>query len=187
MVRWKLSLVNTLESRGPMKISYTIVDSPLNRVLVAATDKGVCVVSAADSDRALEGELRRRFPEASLKRDDHGLRKSAAHVLDLIHGRRAPTMLPLDLKGTPFQKSVWSELLRIPAGATRSYGEIAKRIRRPTAFRAVAQACGANPVAIVVPCHRVVSSDGSLGGYGGGLDRKRLLLANEGHRNPRWR
>lgn len=169
-----------------MEISYTITDSPLNRLLIAATDKGICVVSAADSDRALERELRRRFPEATLKRDDRGLRKSVAHVLDLIRGRRSASTLSLDLQGTPFQRSVWAELLRIPAGATRSYGEIAKRIKRPTAFRAVAQACGANPVAIVVPCHRVVSSDGSLGGYGGGLDRKRLLLTNEGHRNPRW-
>lgn len=169
-----------------MEISYTITDSPLNRLLIAATDKGICVVSAADSDRALERELRRRFPEATLKRDDRGLRKSVADVLDLIRGRRSASTLSLDLQGTPFQRSVWAELLRIPAGATRSYGEIAKRIKRPTAFRAVAQACGANPVAIVVPCHRVVSSDGSLGGYSGGLDRKRLLLANEGHRNPRW-
>jgi AraC family transcriptional regulator of adaptative response/methylated-DNA-[protein]-cysteine methyltransferase len=169
-----------------MEISYTITDSPLNRVLIAATDKGICAVSAADSDRALERELKRRFPEATLKRDDRGLGKSVAHVLGLIRGRRSASTLPLDLQGTPFQKSVWAELLRIPAGATRSYGEIAKRIKRPSAFRAVAQACGANPVAIVVPCHRVVSSDGSLGGYSGGLDRKRLLLANEGHRNPRW-
>jgi O-6-methylguanine DNA methyltransferase len=169
-----------------MEISYTITDSPLNRVLIAATDKGICAVSAADSDRALERELRRRFPEATLKRDDHRLRRSVADVLDLIRGRRSASTLSLDLQGTPFQKSVWAELLRIPAGATRSYGEIAKRIKRPSAFRAVAQACGANPVAIVVPCHRVVTSDGSLGGYSGGLDRKRLLLANEGHRNPRW-
>jgi AraC family transcriptional regulator, regulatory protein of adaptative response / methylated-DNA-[protein]-cysteine methyltransferase len=169
-----------------MEIRYTISESLLKRLLVAETKKGICAVSAADSDRALERELKQRFPDAVLKRDDRGMRKSVAHVLDLIRGHASGDTLPLDLEGTQFQKSVWAELLRIPRGETRSYGEIAKRIKRPTAYRAVAQACGANPVAIIVPCHRVVSSDGSLGGYGGGLDRKRFLLKNEGHRNPRW-
>jgi len=169
-----------------MEIRYTITDSPLERLLIATSERGICAVSAHDSDRALERELKKRFPASALKRDDEGLQEFVIRVLDRIRGRASGDPLPLDLQGTPFQKSVWAELLRIPAGSTRSYGEIAKRIKRPKAFRAVAQACGANPVAIVVPCHRVVSGDGSLGGYSGGLHRKRLLLANEGHRNTRW-
>jgi len=169
-----------------VEIRYTITDSPLERLLIATTETGICAVSAHDSDRALERQLKTRFPASALKRDDEGLQEFVIRVLDLIRGSGSADMLPLDLQGTPFQKSVWEELLRIPAGKTRSYGEIAKRIKRPKAFRAVAQACGANPVAIVVPCHRVVGSDGSLGGYSGGLHRKRLLLANEGHRNTRW-
>ena len=169
-----------------MEIRYTITDSPLERLLIATTETGICAVSAHDSDRALVRQLKKRFPASGLKRDDTGLQEFVIRVLDLIRGSGSADMLPLDLQGTPFQKTVWAELLRIPAGKTRSYGEIAKRIKRPKAFRAVAQACGANPVAIVVPCHRVVGSDGSLGGYSGGLHRKRLLLANEGHRNTRW-
>ena len=169
-----------------MEIRYTIADSPLQRLLVATTEKGVCAVSAADSDSALERELKRRFPAATVERDDRGLQRLVARVLGMVRGTASKDSLPLDLQGTPFQKSVWAELLLIPAGTTCSYAAIAKRIKRPKAFRAVAQACGANPVAIVVPCHRVVSSDGSLGGYSGGLHRKRLLLRNEGHRNTRW-
>lgn len=104
-----------------------------------------------------------------------------------IAGRVLPGDLPLDLQGTDFQLRVWKEMLRIPAGSTRSYAEVARQIGRPTAYRAVAQACGANPVPIVVPCHRVVASGGKLGGYTGGIDRKLALLASEGVENRDWK
>ena len=170
----------------PTQITYAISGSPLGRLLVAATARGICMVSAGDSDRALERKIRDQFPKADVVRDDTAMKKHVAAVARLVDGKAGARSLPLDLQGTAFQKKVWAELLRIPSGVTRSYGEIARRINHPTAYRAVAQACGANPVAVVIPCHRVVSGDGSIGGYGLGLDRKRALLENEGHENPRW-
>jgi AraC family transcriptional regulator of adaptative response/methylated-DNA-[protein]-cysteine methyltransferase len=164
-----------------MQITFTTTDSPLGRLLVAATPKGICMVSAGDSDRELERRMHDRFPKTPIQRDDAAMRRHVAAVSKLVNGKTDADSLSLDLQGTPFQKKVWAELLRIPAGQTRSYGEIARRVKHPTAYRAVANACGANPVAVVVPCHRVIASDGSIGGYGLGLDRKRRLLANEGH------
>jgi AraC family transcriptional regulator, regulatory protein of adaptative response / methylated-DNA-[protein]-cysteine methyltransferase len=174
---WSMHL--SAENRR-MGITYTIAASPLGRLLVAATPKGICMISAGDSDRALERRIHDQFPKEAVLRDDAGMKKHLRAVEKMVNGNSSPSTLMLDLRGTPFQKKVWNELLRIPAGQTRSYAEIARRIKHPTAYRAVANACGANPVAIVVPCHRVIASDGSLGGYGLGLPRKRLLLANEG-------
>lgn len=163
-----------------MDIKYTVGDSELGKVVVAATGKGLCAVSLRESDFDAEQSLRTRFPRADIVRDDGALRPQLTAVLDRISGRRLDDAVPLDLQGTDFQQQVWDELLRIPPGKTRSYLDVAQAINRPKATRAVAQACGANPVAVVVPCHRVVMSDGSIGGYSGMPGVKKALLAAEG-------
>jgi AraC family transcriptional regulator of adaptative response/methylated-DNA-[protein]-cysteine methyltransferase len=144
------------------------------------------MVSIGKSDSELERKVHDHFADESVKRDDRGMRSLLDTVKKRIEGKGLSEKLPLDLRGTPFQMDVWKEMLRIPAGKTLSYGDVAKRIGRPKAFRAVAQACGANPVAVVVPCHRVVAAGGALGGYGLGLDRKISLLAAEGVESPAW-
>jgi len=161
-------------------ITYSTISSPVGRILVASTTKGICMISMGESDAKLEQALIDRFPDEAVRRDNTGMARTTASVKEMIAGKRAPASMRFDLRGTDFQMKVWSELLRIPAGKTRSYADIATRIGKPNAYRAVANACGANPVAIAVPCHRVVASGGKIGGYGGGLDRKRKLLANEG-------
>lgn len=163
-----------------MKIRFITGASPLGSVLVAATDKGVCTVSVRESDAGTEEHLRARFPKAEITRDDVGLRPALDTIQERIAGRGLDRMLPLDLQGTDFQREVWDQLLAIPAGSTRTYLDVAQAINRPKATRAVAQACGANPVAVVVPCHRVVMSDGSIGGYSGLPGVKKALLAAEG-------
>ena len=137
------------------------------------------MIAIGRDDRELEARLASQFPTAGTKRDDRAMSSIRRTVERRIAGKDLEQKLPLDLRGTPFQVEVWREMLRIPPGRTRSYAEVAKNIGRPTAFRAVAQACGANPVPVVVPCHRVVASSG-LGGYTGGIDRKIALLAAEG-------
>ena len=163
-----------------MEITYTTGDSALGKVVVAATENGVCSVSIRESDVDAEESLRARFPRTEIKRDDDALRGRLAVVRDRISGRRLDEALPLDLHGTDFQREVWEQLLTIPPGKTRSYLDVARAINRPRATRAVAQACGANPVAVVVPCHRVVMADGSLGGYSGLPGVKKALLGSEG-------
>jgi len=163
-----------------MEIKFTTGDTPLGNVLVAATDKGVCTVSLRESEEGAEDTLRARFPRAEIRRDDAALKPALDSVLARIAGRRLDDALPLDLQGTDFQRDVWNQLLAIPPGSTRSYLDVAQAIKRPKATRAVAQACGANPVAVVVPCHRVVMSDGSIGGYSGLPGVKKALLAAEG-------
>ena len=163
-----------------MTIRFTTGQSPLGSVLVAATDRGICTVSLRESDAGAEETLRARFPKAKIERDDAALRAALDSVLARIAGRKLDSALPLDLQGTDFQREVWNQLLSIPAGSTRSYLDVAQAIKRPKATRAVAQACGANPVAVVVPCHRVVMSDGSIGGYSGLPGVKKALLAVEG-------
>ncbi len=163
-----------------MEIKFSIGPSPLGTVLVAATDKGVCAVSLRESDAGAEESLRARFPKAELKRDDATLEPTLDAVRNRIAGRQLDCEVPLDLQGTDFQREVWDQLLSIPPGKTRSYLDVAQAINRPKATRAVAQACGANPVAVVVPCHRVVMSDGSIGGYSGLPGVKKALLAAEG-------
>ena len=163
-----------------MEITYTTGDSALGKVVVAATENGVSSVSIRESVADAEESLQARFPRAEIKRDDDALRGRLAVVLDRISGRRLDEALSLDLHGTDFQREVWAQLLTIPAGKTRSYLDVARAINRPKATRAVAQACGANPVAVVVPCHRVVMADGSLGGYSGLPGVKKALLGSEG-------
>ncbi|MEA2762594.1 MAG: AraC family transcriptional regulator [Gemmatimonadaceae bacterium] len=163
-----------------MQIRFTTGQSPLGSVLVAATDKGICTVSLRESGEGANESLRARFPKAEIEQDDAGLKAALDLVLARIAGRNLDDALPLDLQGTDFQRDVWNQLLAIPAGKTRSYLDVAQAINRPKATRAVAQACGANPVAVVVPCHRVVMSDGSIGGYSGLPGVKKALLAVEG-------
>lgn len=163
-----------------MEIKFTTGASPLGSVVVAATDRGVCAISLRESEAGAEESLRARFPRAEISRDDAGLERALDIVRDRIAGRKLDAVVPLDLQGTDFQREVWNQLLAIPPGSTRSYLDVAQAINRPKATRAVAQACGANPVAVVVPCHRVVMSDGSLGGYSGLPGVKKALLTVEG-------
>jgi AraC family transcriptional regulator, regulatory protein of adaptative response / methylated-DNA-[protein]-cysteine methyltransferase len=167
-----------------MEIKFSVGSSPLGSVLVATTAKGVCAVSLRESDAGAEEHLRARFPKAEITRDDPAVERALDTVRERIAGRKLDTDLPLDLQGTSFQREVWNQLLSIPAGSTRSYLDIAQAINRPRATRAVAQACGANPIAVVVPCHRVVMSDGSLGGYSGLPGVKKALLTAEGALPP---
>jgi AraC family transcriptional regulator of adaptative response/methylated-DNA-[protein]-cysteine methyltransferase len=167
-----------------MEIRFTTGESPLGSVLVAATDRGLCTVSLRETEVGAEESLRARFPRAEIKRDDTALEPALETVRERIAGRELDTEVPLDLQGTDFQREVWNQLLAIPAGETRSYLDVAQAINRPKATRAVAQACGANPVAVVVPCHRVVMSDGSIGGYSGLPGVKQALLAAEGALAP---
>ena len=161
-------------------IRYAIVDSPLGKLLVAATPKGICRLTFDEDETALH----RRFPNAQLSRDEASLAPWIAGALAAIERPHTAPELPIDVRGTAFQEAVWRELRRIPLGETRSYADIATAVGQPKATRAVGTANGANPVAVLVPCHRVIRSDGSLGGYAGGLDRKRHLLAAEGISEP---
>jgi AraC family transcriptional regulator of adaptative response/methylated-DNA-[protein]-cysteine methyltransferase len=163
-----------------MKIKYTITPSPIGKVLIAQSEKGLCTVQIRSSQAELERTVRSRFSGAEIVRDDKALAPLRSMILQMVAGKRPRGKVPLDLSGTAFQKSVWKELQRIPAGATRSYGEVARAIGKPKAFRAVAQACGANPVPVLIPCHRVIAGDGGLGGFTGGLHIKRALLGAEG-------
>ena len=165
-------------------INFTIVDSPLGRLLVATTDRGVCRITLGTNDLRMERDLRDEFSAADVARDDGALHATVTEVLRRIDGVEPATELPVDVQGTAFQLQVWRELIQIPRGETRSYREIAEAIGKPQAARVVGNACGSNPVAIVVPCHRVVASNGGLGGFGWGLDRKRVLLDNEHENAP---
>ena len=158
-------------------IRWTHFDSPLGQMLIAATSKGICRLTFDDS----EASLRRLFPNATIVEDGGGLKELVDGALVAIDSPLAARELPIDVAGTAFQEAVWRELRKIPAGETRSYAQIAAAIGQPRAVRAVGTANGDNHVAVLIPCHRVIRSDGTLGGYAGGLDRKRKLLAAEGH------
>lgn len=158
-------------------IRWTTFDSPLGELFIAATSKGICRLTFDDS----EASLHRLFPRATIIKDDGAMRDFVAGTLKAIETPLAAPELPIDVAGTAFQEAVWRELRKIPTGETRSYAQIAAAIGHPKAVRAVGTANGDNHVSVLIPCHRVIRSDGSLGGYGGGLDRKKILLAAEGH------
>ncbi len=160
-------------------IRTAFADCPFGRLLVGATDKGVCFIGFAEPDEGLEGDLRRRFPRATLVRDDPGLAATLRAVLDFLAEPREALALPLDLRGTAFQLRVWQALGSIPPGETRSYAQLAEMIGDRRAVRAVARGCAANPVPLAVPCHRVVGANGDLSGYRWGVPRKRALLERE--------
>jgi AraC family transcriptional regulator, regulatory protein of adaptative response / methylated-DNA-[protein]-cysteine methyltransferase len=162
-----------------MVIAYAMAPCPLGYVLVAATARGICAVSLGDSPGELEAALASEYPAASIHRDDSGLGEWVSLILAYLDGASLPPDLPLDIQATAFQRRVWEALRAIPLGATRSYADIAASLEQPTATRAVAQACAHNPVAMVIPCHRVVRKNGDLGGYRWGVERKQALLERE--------
>ncbi|HKT22554.1 MAG TPA: methylated-DNA--[protein]-cysteine S-methyltransferase, partial [Nitrososphaerales archaeon] len=157
-------------------IAYATGESSLGKLLVATTDHGVCAVKAGRSDADLLRALREEFPRASMERSAR-----ARRYLDALntHLSGQEMKFPLDIRGTDFQMRVWSTLTTIPLGETRSYHDVAQMVGRPRAVRAVANACASNPVPLIIPCHRVIRKDGSLGGYGLGIYRKKALLATE--------
>jgi AraC family transcriptional regulator of adaptative response/methylated-DNA-[protein]-cysteine methyltransferase len=170
------------EGGAGLVIRYTLADSPLGKMLVATTDFGICAILFGRDQQELEADLRQRFNKAQLTpaRGNTGwLAEAVAFVLSQLSESPTAAKFPLDVRATAFQQRVWKALQAIPRGETRSYGELARELGKPTASRAVAAACAANPVAIAVPCHRLVGSDGSLTGYRWGLDRKQKILAAE--------
>jgi AraC family transcriptional regulator of adaptative response/methylated-DNA-[protein]-cysteine methyltransferase len=162
-----------------VRIGYTVADSPIGQMLVAATDKGVCCIRFADSAKELEKGLKTEYREAELRRDEDTLRPWVEELLRHLRGEQQEIRLPLDVRATAFQRRVWEYLQAMLYGSTATYGEIARALGQPTAARAVARACATNPVCILIPCHRVVREDGSLGGYRWGLERKKTLLDRE--------
>lgn len=160
-------------------IRYLCADSPLGRMLVAATDRGICSIQFAKKDGELIEGLKREFPFATRKLDGGGLQPFVDSLLRHMRGKDLHASLPLDIRATAFQRRVWAYLQSIPFGATRSYSAVAKAIGQPRACRAVARACATNPVAVAIPCHRVVRDDGSMGGYQWGVERKKALLELE--------
>jgi AraC family transcriptional regulator, regulatory protein of adaptative response / methylated-DNA-[protein]-cysteine methyltransferase len=167
------------------EIAYAIVDSALGRLLLAGTEHGVCFAGIGETDPALVAALRGDYPRATIRvadpnrRADSRIGLAAEALAEYIAGRAKMPALAMDIRGTPFQFAVWEQLRAIPPGETRSYSEIARLIGRPRAVRAVGTANGANPVSIVIPCHRAIRASRHLGGYRWGLDRKRKLLAME--------
>ncbi|AVE76322.1 bifunctional DNA-binding transcriptional regulator/O6-methylguanine-DNA methyltransferase Ada [Klebsiella michiganensis] len=164
---------------GDIDITWVCGDGPLGRCLVAESGRGVCAVLPGEDDALLYAELASLFPNARLHPGDEIFRQRVAQVFSNLDDHRQPFSLPLDLRGTAFQLQVWQALRQIPAGETRSYRQVAQSIGRPRAVRAVASACAANKLALVIPCHRVVREDGALSGYRWGTARKALLLARE--------
>jgi AraC family transcriptional regulator of adaptative response/methylated-DNA-[protein]-cysteine methyltransferase len=160
-------------------IRYTVVDCSLGRLLVGATERGIAAVSLADTDEPLDAFVRGEFPAAEIVRDDMGLRRWVGEVVAQVEGEPPHNELPLDIRATAFQRRVWDALRQIPPGETRTYSEVARAIGQPTAVRAVAHACATNRIAVMIPCHRVIREDGSLGGYRWGLERKAVLLQRE--------
>jgi AraC family transcriptional regulator, regulatory protein of adaptative response / methylated-DNA-[protein]-cysteine methyltransferase len=162
-----------------MKIGYSIAKTVLGKVLVAATERGISAVYLGDSEAKLVQELRDEYPRAELAPADDSFERWVKEIVQRVDGNPPRVELPLDLQATAFQRRVWQELQRIPAGTTRTYSQVARALGNPKAVRAVARACASNPVSIVVPCHRVIRQDGNLAGYRWGLSRKEQLLAQE--------
>ena len=160
-------------------IAYTTFHSPLGCILLASTGRGLCSVKIGDTAEALVKTLAAEFSEADLRQDGKALKTEKDQVLAFLSGDATLAKLPLDIRGTVFQQRVWTALRQIPRGETRTYKDLASAIGAPKAVRAVGSACGANPVALVIPCHRALRTDGGLGGYAWGLERKQKLLKIE--------
>jgi AraC family transcriptional regulator of adaptative response/methylated-DNA-[protein]-cysteine methyltransferase len=163
-------------------IRFAIGECSLGAILVAASEVGVCAILIGDDPDALARDLQDRFPRAELIGGDPGFEQLVAKVVGLVEAPGLGLDLPLDVRGTAFQQRVWQALRDIPAGRTVSYADLARRIGAPKSVRAVAQACGANALAVAIPCHRVVRNDGALAGYRWGVERKRALLERESRR-----
>ncbi len=162
-----------------MHIRYTVADSSVGKVLVAATERGVCAVYLGDDEVQLAAELATEYPAATIERDGEHLGAWVAQIVEYANGKKDPVDLPLDVQATAFQQRVWDALRTIPAGTTRTYGQIAAQLGRPGAARAIGRACATNPVSLIIPCHRAVGSDGAMHGYRWGVARKQQLLAQE--------
>jgi AraC family transcriptional regulator, regulatory protein of adaptative response / methylated-DNA-[protein]-cysteine methyltransferase len=160
-------------------IRYSIVESALGLVLIAGTECGICLVHFGETEEALENSLRKSFSRARIVKGDSEFKRWVKMVVQSIKEGESAKSLPIDLRGTVFQQRVWKELREIPQGTTTTYSKLAEKLGTPRAVRAVARACATNDVAVLVPCHRVVRSDGALAGYRWGIDRKRRLLASE--------
>jgi AraC family transcriptional regulator of adaptative response/methylated-DNA-[protein]-cysteine methyltransferase len=160
-------------------ISFTIRQSSLGSILVGLSESGICAISLGSDPDSLVADLHDRFPKATLTRGDTAIEKLAGEVAAAVESPRRQLRLPLDIGGTPFQQRVWQALREIPPGTTATYTNIAARLGAPASVRAVARACGANPIAVAIPCHRVVGRDGRLSGYRWGVERKRELLFRE--------
>jgi AraC family transcriptional regulator of adaptative response/methylated-DNA-[protein]-cysteine methyltransferase len=170
----------TLRAGGQAeKITFALGQCSLGAILVAASAKGVCAILMGEDPELLLQDLQTRFPKAELVGDDRTFGETIAQVVGLIERPDRNVHLPVDIRGTAFQHRVWDALRRIPPGQTRSYAEIAELIGQPKAVRAVASACAANPLAVAIPCHRAVRTDGSLSGYRWGIERKKALLDRE--------
>jgi len=161
------------------RIRFAVGECSLGSILVAQSDRGLCAILLGDDPDALLRDLQDRFPKATLLAGDAAFERVVATVVGAVEAPRLGLALPLDVRGTAFQQRVWQALRAIPPGSTASYAEIARRIGTPAAVRAVAGACAANPLAVAIPCHRVVRTDGGLSGYRWGIDRKRRLLERE--------
>lgn len=161
------------------RIRFAVGKCSLGSILVAISEKGICAILLGDDPEALARDLQDRFPQAEPAVDDHELEQWLAQVIDFIEAPAAGLDLPLDIRGTALQQRVWQVLREIPAGQTASYTAIAQRVGAPNAVRAVASACAANRLAVVIPCHRAIRSDGSLSGYRWGVERKAELLRRE--------
>lgn len=162
-------------------VFFTIGESSLGSILVAQSARGVCSILIGEDPMRLAQDLRHQFPKANLVARENDQEALVAQVVGLIEKPGAGLDLPLDVRGTAFQQLVWDALQRIPPGSTATYKDIARQIGTPGAVRAVARACGANALAVAIPCHRVIRNDGSLSGYRWGVERKRALLAREAH------
>jgi AraC family transcriptional regulator of adaptative response/methylated-DNA-[protein]-cysteine methyltransferase len=162
-----------------MKIAYMVAASSLGKVLVAGTERGVSAVYLGDDERALVGELQKEYPRAEITRSASANNSWLKEIVNRVEGQPPSEELPLDVQATAFQRRVWQELQKIPRGATRTYTQVAKALGKPNSVRAVARACATNPTSIVVPCHRVIRTDGALAGYRWGLQRKEKLLQRE--------
>ena len=160
-------------------INYTIVECRLGHLIVAATSKGVCSVKLGDTKDQLVSDLTKEFPAAEIRSDEQPLHSWVTAVVDYLSHKTPHIDLPLDIQATAFQRQVWEQLRAIPYGETYSYTQVAKAIGNDKAVRAVARACATNPVALIIPCHRVIRGDSSLGGYRWGLERKKQLLKDE--------
>ena len=162
-----------------MKIAYTVTPSSLGKVLVAGTDRGISAVYLGDEERSLVSALEKEYPRAEIQRSANSNPGWLKEILCRIEGHPPCVDLPLDVQATAFQRRVWQELQKIPRGATRTYTQVARALGKPRSVRAVARACATNPTSIVVPCHRVIRTDGALAGYRWGLQRKQKLLERE--------
>lgn len=175
----RLPAANTIAPATSDRIRYAVGHCSLGLLLVAESATGLCAVLLGDNETAMVADLRSRFPHAAIAAASDDMPDILAAVVQLIETPGTPVSVALDPRGTSFQRRVWQALRDIPAGKTASYAEVAKRIGAPGSARPVAQACAANPLAVAIPCHRVVRNDGSLSGYRWGVERKRALLARE--------